>query len=179
MSVPASKRWVAKLWRRVCTVTRFSTDRAAAIAPGKQPSSRFGQPPIDAQNLQQLRRRQHIAVLAALALLDANDHPAAIDIRHLQTRRRTGGHQSDPVPRPLHGLQKAGHLIGAQHDRQLARRPGVSDPLRQIRSSQRHAVEETQGANGLVQRAPRDPSAHQVGLIGVIGAHLFISQLIG
>lgn len=30
-------------------------DRAAAIAPGKQPSPRLGQSPIDAQNLQQLR----------------------------------------------------------------------------------------------------------------------------
>lgn len=62
----------------------------ARIAPGKQPLLRLGQAQETRKvaSSQQLLRRQLMAVLAALARLDANGHPAAIDFCYLHTRPR-------------------------------------------------------------------------------------------
>ena len=102
MSVPLSSRWVAKLWRRVCTrhaalpgrPLRAPTGRRPAawstltgrspVAAGKEPVRRPGQPPVGPQDRQQLRRQHDVAVLAALALLDPDHHPAAVDVADLE-----------------------------------------------------------------------------------------------
>ena len=101
MSVPPSSRCVAKLCRSVCTVTRLSSSAAAqaerqaacsaagcsgcsAVAAGEQPVGRPCQPPVAAQDAKQLRRQHDIAVLASLAVLDADHHPAAVDVGELE-----------------------------------------------------------------------------------------------
>ncbi len=43
-----------------------------------------GQPPIAAQDGEQLRRQHDAAVLPALAVLDPDHHPAAVDIADLE-----------------------------------------------------------------------------------------------
>src|SRR6266699_1390510 len=103
MSVPASSRWVAKLWRRVWTVTGLSkpASRAATwhaacrvavltgrspVTPGEQPMRRLGQAPIGAQDREQRRREHDVAVLATLALRDADHHPAAVEVVDLECR---------------------------------------------------------------------------------------------
>ena len=96
MSVPFSSRWVAKLCRRTCTVTRLvrarPPHRRAAggmqdlgsiglifATAGKEPGRGSRQSPIGAQNAEQLRRQHDVAVLAAFAVLDPDD-PCALSM---------------------------------------------------------------------------------------------------
>src|SRR5215469_8382992 len=107
MSVSCSSKCVAKLWRSVCGDTRFLMPPASAaawtarlswrvesgssgFATGKQPSPRqqhaqvSALPPPGAQQLEQLRRQHGVAVLAALSLLDAQQHALGVDIANLE-----------------------------------------------------------------------------------------------
>src|SRR6266566_7571461 len=81
-----------------------------------------------AQQLEQMRRKHHVAILATFALLDA-DHPAlAVDIGHLQ-RHHLGYAQSGPIGHtqgrlvlePRRRIEEARHLVRTEDDRQLAR----------------------------------------------------------
>src|SRR5580704_14781826 len=66
-------------------------DRPALVPAGEQPVVRTGQAPVGPQNVEKLRRQHDIAVLAALAMLDAHNlrllsmslsfRPAASDAR--------------------------------------------------------------------------------------------------
>src|SRR3954468_23578531 len=170
MSVPASSRWVAKLCRNVCTVTglvksaRRAATRQASCSVATltgSPAARPGQPPIGAQDLQQLWRQHDIAVLAALALLDPDQHPAAVngadrearDLADPQTRS-VGRGQRRPVAQPGDRLQKPCDLVGAQHHWQLLRLAGGNDAFESIGPTQGDAVEKPQRANGLVDMRP-------------------------
>src|SRR5580658_5851136 len=64
------------------------TCRVPAVA-GKQPLPGLAPEaaPVDAQLFEQLRAEHDIAVLAALALPDMNDHPLAVDVADLQVGR--------------------------------------------------------------------------------------------
>ena len=71
-----------------------------------------------------------MAILAALALIDAEHHAFAIDVGHLQrgdlghTQPRTiGDAERRLVLDAGRGLQKARHFLGAQHDRNLPAAP--------------------------------------------------------
>src|SRR5215831_13163743 len=65
-------------------------ERLERIATGKQPSPRqqhaqvSALPPPGAQQLEQLRRQHGVAVLAALTLLDAQQHALGVDIANLE-----------------------------------------------------------------------------------------------
>src|ERR1700674_4581649 len=101
-----SSRWVAKLWRNVCSVTPFLIPAASAASWNKRLSwrvviglpadfllgnnqrSRRGTggthlPPLP-QQAEHLLRQHHIAVLAALRLLDANDLLCLVDMLDLE-----------------------------------------------------------------------------------------------
>src|ERR1700733_9816162 len=100
MSVPFSSRWVAKLCRGVDgdalgevrggasraagRVQHGRMDRMTAVPAREQPLYWPGHSPVCPQDVEQLRREHHVAVTAALALLDANDHPAAVDVGKLE-----------------------------------------------------------------------------------------------
>ncbi|GAC1340118.1 MAG: hypothetical protein NVSMB26_28110 [Beijerinckiaceae bacterium] len=151
----------------------LDVERLRLVAAGEQPMLRTRQTPIGSQNGEQLRRQHDGAVLAALALLDPDDHPATVDIANLEAHR-LGGAQSGGVGRgqcaprlqARHRLEKAHHFVGVQHHRQLVRFPSIGDPLRDRVEPQRHAVEEPQRADRLVQRRPRDALCHQLDLEG-------------
>ena len=123
---------------------------------------------------QELRREHDVAVLAALALLDPDHHPLAVDVGNLQENDFRHA-QSSGIDRGQRGaaleardrLQKAHHLVGAQHDRQLARLTRIGDAFRHRGLAERHAIEEPQRADNLVQRRPRDPHCNQMNLEGV------------
>src|SRR5262245_24201419 len=51
-------------------------------------------------------------------------------------------------------FQEAYDLVSAQHDRQLARLTRIGDALRYRVLAERHAIEEPQRADDLVQRRP-------------------------
>ena len=105
ISTSCSSRWVAKLWRNVCGLTRFLMPAASAASwtarliwrvemgsiefcpgnnqPWEQPT--LGQhhaaplalTPPEPQQFQQLRRQHGIAVLVSLALFDPDQHVGA------------------------------------------------------------------------------------------------------
>jgi hypothetical protein len=54
-------------------------DRPIVANTGKQPLLRANGSPVAAQDLQQLGREHDISILAALAMLDTNNHPGAVD----------------------------------------------------------------------------------------------------
>jgi hypothetical protein len=61
-------------------------------------------------------------------------------------------------------LQETHDLVGAQHDRQLARLTRIGDALRHRVLAERYAIEEPQRADDLVQRRPCDPRCNQMNL---------------
>ena len=59
-------------------------ERPVLVTAGEQPALRPSQPPIAAENPQQLWGEHDVTVLAALALLDPDYHPLAVDVGNLQ-----------------------------------------------------------------------------------------------
>jgi hypothetical protein len=71
-----------------------------------------------------------------------------------------------------HRFEKAHDLVRAQHHRQLARLASIRDAFRQLVLTQRHAVEEAQCTDGLVERRPGDAPCNELHLIGAHGFHI-------
>ena len=61
-------------------------DRPVPVTPGEQSMHRLGQAPISPQDRQRRRRQHDVAVLATLALRDADHHPAAVEVADLECR---------------------------------------------------------------------------------------------
>ena len=62
----------------------ISRDRLARVTAREEPVLRAHGLPVAAQDIQQLRREHDVAILLAFALLDADDHPPAVDGGGLQ-----------------------------------------------------------------------------------------------
>ncbi len=189
MSVPFSKRWVAKLCLNVCTVTRLppgsgaggaagrmqdlNVDRLRLVPTGEQPVLGPSQAPVRAQDAEQLRREHHGAIFTTLAVLDTDHHPHAVDVGDLQTHRlrrpqsrSIGRCQRDAGLQAWHRFENAHHLVGVQDHRQLAGLARVGNTLRDLAAPKRDAVKEPQRADRLVQRRPRNAGRHQMDLKG-------------
>ena len=153
------------------------------IPPGKEIGRWPGEPPIGAQNAEQLRRQHHVAIFRAFAVTDQDHAARAVDVRHSQPRNlrgpepgRIGRGQRRPALQTRNGFEKSHDLVGAEHDRQLARLSRVRDPLGDGCLAERDAVEETQGADDLVETGPRDARGDQVNLES---ADVFQAQPLG
>src|SRR5436190_22589286 len=99
-SVPASIRWVAKLWRSVCGPIRFliparcgffagvpnrlvrdwSLLTAVSFRAGEQIYFRSLPSPVLAQGFEQLRCHRHVAIPGTLSLVDMDQHAFAVDV---------------------------------------------------------------------------------------------------
>src|SRR5580693_2926660 len=66
---------------------RIPGNRLAGAFAWEEPRLWSARLPIVAQDLQELGRQHHIAVLLPFALLDADDHSPAVDVRGLQLHR--------------------------------------------------------------------------------------------
>src|SRR5580704_16691904 len=66
---------------------RIPGDRLDGAIAGEEPRLWLPYLPIITEDLQQLGRQHHVAILLALALLDADDHSPAVDDRGLQMNR--------------------------------------------------------------------------------------------
>src|SRR5213080_2154204 len=64
--------------------------RLHTIAPWKQPALRSRRLPPGTQQFEEMRIQHHVAVFAAFALLDANDHAFAIDVADLERDHLSG-----------------------------------------------------------------------------------------
>jgi hypothetical protein len=94
-------------------------------------------------------------------VLDPDRHHLA----RAQTRR-IHRRQRDPAGELVDGFQQARNVIHAQHDGQRFGLPRVWTAHRQVGPAERHAEEEAQARDGLVQRCPGDVAMHQMQLIG-------------
>jgi hypothetical protein len=157
--------------------------RVRCVAAGEQPVRRPCQPPVAAQDAEQLRRQHDIAILAALTLRDANHHPAAVDVGELETghlgRTQPGGirrGQRNAMLQVRHCLEEPHHLLGTEHHRQLAWFARIRDPLRQIGPTERGSIEEPQRTDDLVQPRPGDATGNQMQLEC---AHVLEAKLVG
>ena len=133
----------------------FGRDRLvgarAVDRAGKQVRLRLHPAPVLAQGLQQLRAQRHIAVLAAFALADVDEHAVAVDILDLQLAQLGSAH-TGRVQRHQHGAMKqiAGRVdqpdrfFLRQNDRQAPRRLRIRHFFDRVGSLQRLAEEETQ-----------------------------------
>jgi hypothetical protein len=106
------------------------------------------------------RRRPPVAVLAALTLLDPQQHALGIDITGLE-RDDLGNAQSGTVGGGERRLEQQCDLLGAQHGRQPARFTHDREPPGKVRPVERHGEEETQRRDRTVdaRRPPRSPDA--------------------
>src|ERR1700688_853013 len=101
--------------------------RAHSVLSRKQPALWSCFLPPGAQQFEQMRRQHHIAVLAAFALLDTDQHAFAVDVADLE-RDHPRGEQSRSVSHahrrlvfePRRGIQQPRHFFRAKNDRQLA-----------------------------------------------------------
>ena len=101
--------------------------------------------------MEQLRRQHGVAVLAAFALLDPEQHALGIDVADLE-RDDLGDAQSGAIRsgqrrfvlRARRRLEQQRDLLDAEHGRQPARLAHDREPPGKIRPVKRHGEEETQ-----------------------------------
>jgi hypothetical protein len=142
-------------------VQHLDIERLTLVPAGKQPMLRTRQTPIGPQNAEPLGRQHDRAVLAALALLDPDNHPATVNIGDLEAHRLAGaqsrcvgGRQRSTRLQARRRLEKSYDLVGVQHHGQLMRLSSIGDPFWDRIEAQRDPIEEPQGADRLVQRRP-------------------------
>lgn len=120
----------------VGTLGGLLAQRTVAGAVGKQPVSRTGNAPVNAQCLEQPRREQGVAILAALALahLEAHAFRGGFDVGKLQgayfresQAGRVGAHQQGARTHVPAVGEQAGHLFPRQYLRQTFGRLGHRD----------------------------------------------------
>jgi len=152
-----------------------AADMAAGNQAREEPLARGpGAPPVVAQDLQQPWREHDVAVLAALALLDADDHALAVDVGRAQADG-FGDAQAGGVAAGQDGVvsgagdtaEEVHGFPGAGYDGQLAGLPRGGQDFRDVPVlAEGDAVEEAQGRDGDADRAGRElPGAGQEQLV--------------
>jgi len=157
--------------------------RLRRIAARKQPTPGPRRPPPGAQQIEQARREHDVTVLAAFALLDANDHLLAVDVGDLE-RDHLGGAQAGAlghaqrrlVLEPGCGIEQPRHFLRAEHHRQLARLVNEMRVLDDIVAPERDPEKETQCRDGLVDGRYTNAARRQMQLVA---AHVLEARQIG
>ena len=128
----------------------------------EQPDRVAMRDPILAEHGQGPRRQRHVAVLGALATMDMDDHPRAVDVADLQIQtfletqpQRVDGPEEGLVVWRAHGVDQAPHFGDAQ-DVGQALGPGDVEVLEgEPVARDGMGVEEDDAAGGDLQRAGR------------------------
>jgi hypothetical protein len=91
-------------------------------------------PPEQAQHIQGSLRQRHEAVAIAFAAADMEEHPARIDVGHLQVQRLAQTQpagvdraQGDAVIEGGHHREDAPHLLGGEDDGEFGLRRGPGE----------------------------------------------------
>ena len=91
--------------------------------PGEEVAARPDGQPVAAEDIQEPGREHDLAVLAALALADADDHAAAVDVLDAQADDLgdpqpggVGGHEDGAVLEVGDDGEELGDLVGAEDD---------------------------------------------------------------
>ena len=142
-------------------MTRPSEQRPVAMSAGEQPGTGALVAPVVAELRETPLRQRHVAVLAALALVDAQAHPLGIDVRDLQM-----ADLADPEPGSVsphqHGEvldvpgdgEQLDQLVMAEDIRQYRRRLGAGHVEVRVGSAERDAVEKADPVPGAVAALP-------------------------
>src|SRR5882672_12025798 len=136
--------------------------RVDRVHSGKQPPLWACRVVPSAQQLEQMRRKHHVAVLVALALFDPDHHALAVDVGYLQ-RDHLGHTQSGPIGHtqcrlvfePRRRIEKTCDFLRAQDHRQLARLVDKLGVVHDIGAPKRDPEKEPQRRDALVEG--RDP----------------------
>src|ERR671918_2380365 len=194
MSVPRSRRWVAKLWRSECTVTGLRMPAASAVSwnrrlswrvviglrglppgnsqrcSGRTPLSWRVLPPL-AQQTEHLGRQHDVAVLAPFGLHDTDDVLGAVDVADPEPDHLAGARATAIAER-----EQRADLRGASHGEETLRLLGTHDQRKplwlfevvdlggQVQAPERHAEQELNAGHDAVAIADARPALHQVQL---------------
>jgi len=100
----------------------------------------------------------HVAVFAAFALLDANDHAFAVDVADLErdhlggAQTRSVGHaQRCLVLEPRRGIEQPRHFLRAENDQQLAGLVEERRVLDDVGAPERDPEEEPQRGHSVIE----------------------------
>ena len=136
--------------------------------------------PPGAQLFEQQRRELGEAIAPALAVLDAQHHALAVDIRHLDAddlrdpeARAIGKAQGCPILGVLRCLDQARDLVRPQHLAQPLGLPRLRDHLRRIALAQGDTEEEPQRGDLPVDRVGGQARLDQMQLPG---AHVLVAE---
>jgi hypothetical protein len=113
------------------------------------------------------------AVLGSLALTNVNDYAGAVDVADAQVQQfgqaqaaAVGDLEQDAVASGRGRVEQPQHLVGAQDAGQGLGPFAVGKERQLLGPAQGGAVEEAQGADGLVETAPRHTAFEKVELEG-------------
>jgi hypothetical protein len=149
-------------------------DGAAGLDAGKQAVVGAVLAPVVAQTLEQQTGQRHEAVLVALAATDVQGHARRVDVAQTQV-----ADFGDAQAAAVGGLQEhgeavidiegsgddAGHLVLAEDSRQRFGLLAEGNHLDHARAGEGDAIEQAQGADGLVEAAPGRALGDKVELI--------------
>src|SRR5215472_14584678 len=146
--------------------------RLRRIAAREQPALLPRRLPPGAQQVEQTRRQHDGTVLAAFALLDADDHALAVDVGDLE-RDHLGGAQAGAVGhaqrclvlQPRRGIEQPRHFLDAEDDRQLAWLVNDMGMLDDLAAPERDLKKEPQRRDGLIEGRHADAARRQMQLV--------------
>src|SRR6266566_8106601 len=157
--------------------------RVDRVHSRKQPPLRACHLVPGAQQLKQMRRKHHVAVLVALALFDPDHHALAVDVGYLQ-RDHLGHTQSGPIGHtqchlvfePRCRIEKTCDFFRAQDDRQFAWHVDKLGMVHDVGAPKRDLEKEPQCRDALVDGRNTGPTCCQMKLIA---AYVFEARCIG
>ena len=131
---------------------------------GEEPAFGTYPAPVLAQLLQEPGRERDVAVLVALALVDAQAHPLRVDIADAQAPelarpkpRGVGRHQQRPVLAVGGDAEQPHQLVVVQELGQGRRRLGARQVEVRLGQAERDAVEKANGVASAVAALPAQP----------------------
>jgi hypothetical protein len=160
-----------------------SADVPGRPLAGEQPLPGSMGAPVLPQALQQHHRQGHQAILVALGSADVQDHAAGVDVADLQAddladaqAGGVSGLQDQQVKGIADGSEEAAHLVATEHTGERFGLLAEGNQGQLLGALQGNGVEETQGADGLVETRPRGLLGEQMQLVE---ANVFGVELLG
>jgi|SRR6516164_550681 hypothetical protein len=166
-------------------LNRARADVPVGLIPGKEPSlGSLDAPPL-AKNLKQFGGEHDIAIFLSLALLDANDHPLAINVTGLESHglgqtqaRGIAGGQDGAVFAIGEAAEKLQDFLGTENDGQFLGHLGSGNDFVHVPlAAQRYFVKETQSGYG--DNAGSGSHLFFLGEMDLVSTDLLLSQDIG
>src|SRR6266481_6074257 len=157
--------------------------RIDRVHSGKQPPLWTGRLVPGAQQLEQMRREHHVAILVALALFDPDHHALAVDVGYLQ-RDYLGHAQSGAIGHtqcrlvfePRCRIEKTCDFLRAQDHRQLAWLVDKLGMVDDVGTPKRDPEKEPQCRDALVEGRNARATRRQMKLIA---AYVFEARRVG